>query len=60
MSRPVGRMAADHRVRRACVTLAVGAVALCAAGTADANIWLLGAGAWLLIAAVLLELVYRP
>lgn len=60
MSRPEGRTPADRRVRRHAVALGVSAFLVSAAGTATDNLWLLGIGAWLLIAAILLELVYRP
>ncbi|WP_188268751.1 MULTISPECIES: hypothetical protein [unclassified Streptomyces] len=60
MSRLAGRMRADRRVRRVSTVLALGAVAGSGLGAVAESIWLLGAGAWLLISAVLLELVYRP
>ncbi|MER5737998.1 hypothetical protein ABT117_20275 [Streptomyces sp. NPDC002262] len=60
MSRPEGRLASDRRVRRRSVTLVGGAFLASSSGLALDSMWLLGAGAWLLIAAVLLELVYRP
>ncbi len=60
MSKSVGRMSADRSMRRCSVTLALGALLLGALGVAAGSVWVLGAGAWLLIAAVLLELVYRP
>ncbi|MEK9522929.1 hypothetical protein ACIOMM_31655 [Streptomyces sp. NPDC087908] len=60
MSRPEGRLPSDHRVRRVSVALAGGALLTTALGLTLDSMWLLGAGAWLLIAAVLLELIYRP
>ncbi|MFB6843043.1 hypothetical protein [Streptomyces sp. NPDC056361] len=60
MSRCHGRMRADRRVRRRSVTLTFGAVVVSALGVVADAMWLLGGGAWLLIAAILLELVYRP
>ncbi|MFE5833435.1 hypothetical protein ACFQ67_23100 [Streptomyces sp. NPDC056488] len=60
MSKSVGRMSADRSMRRRSVTLAFGALLLGALGVTAGNVWVLGVGAWLLIAAVLVELVYRP
>ncbi|MFF6788196.1 hypothetical protein ACFY9C_03895 [Streptomyces filamentosus] len=60
MSRPEGRLPSDHRVRRFSVALAGGTLLTSALGLYLDSLWLLGAGAWLLIAAVLLELVHRP
>ncbi|MFE6229354.1 hypothetical protein [Streptomyces sp. NPDC057854] len=60
MSRHEGRLPSDHRVRRLSLTLFVGASFTSAVGLALDSMWLLAAGAWQLIAAVLLELVYRP
>ncbi|MFF8612359.1 hypothetical protein [Streptomyces sp. NPDC015350] len=60
MSPSGGRTPADHQVRRLSVILAVGAVLVSGSGVAADSMWLLGTGAWLLIAAILLELVYRP
>ncbi|MFI6642935.1 hypothetical protein [Streptomyces sp. NPDC050504] len=60
MNRSDGRLPADRRVRRHVLALAVGSVLLCAIGATTDSMWLLGIGTWLLIAAVLLELVYRP
>ncbi|MEV6311041.1 hypothetical protein AB0M10_20865 [Streptomyces sp. NPDC051840] len=60
MRRPDGRMPADRVMRRRSLILGGGAVLLGAPGAAIGSMWLLGAGAWLLIAAFLLELVYRP
>ncbi|MEW1906583.1 MULTISPECIES: hypothetical protein [unclassified Streptomyces] len=60
MSKSVGRMSADRSMRRCSVALALGALLLGALGVTAGSVWVLGVGAWLLIAAVLLELVYRP
>lgn len=60
MIRSHGRMRADHHVRRRSVTLTSGAFVAIAVGVVADTMWLLGGGAWLLIAAILLELVYRP
>ncbi|MFJ6411140.1 hypothetical protein ACIQK9_37055 [Streptomyces hydrogenans] len=60
MTRSDGRMPADHTVRRRSLGLAAGAVLISALGATTDNLWLLGIGSWLLITAVLLELVYRP
>lgn len=53
-------MPADRVMRRRSLILGGGAVLLGAPGAAIGSMWLLGAGAWLLIAAFLLDLVYRP
>ncbi|MFF2780703.1 hypothetical protein ACFVU3_38140 [Streptomyces sp. NPDC058052] len=60
MSRNDGRLPSDHRVRRYSVAFGGGALLASSLGLGLDALWLLGAGAWLLIAAVLLELVYRP
>ncbi|MEV6261846.1 hypothetical protein AB0M42_13990 [Streptomyces sp. NPDC051784] len=60
MRRQNGRMPADRVMRRRSLALGGGAVLLGAPGAAIGNLWLLGAGVWLLIAAFLVELVYRP
>ncbi|MEU6975439.1 hypothetical protein [Streptomyces sp. NPDC046371] len=60
MKRPDGRLPSDHSLRRRSVALAGGACLASPLGLVLDSVWLLGAGAWLLIAAVLLELVYRP
>ncbi|MET9347959.1 hypothetical protein [Streptomyces termitum] len=60
MSRPDGRMPADQRARRLSTALGAGALLAGTSGALTGSMWLLGAGAWLLIGAVLLELVYRP
>ncbi|MFE5973041.1 hypothetical protein ACFQ64_12885 [Streptomyces sp. NPDC056460] len=60
MSRTSARTPADSRVRRRSLSLAAAAVPVCVLGAAYEALLVLGAGAWLLIAAVLIELVYRP
>ncbi|MFE5513076.1 hypothetical protein ACFQ9J_21330 [Streptomyces sp. NPDC056529] len=60
MSKSVGRTSGDRSMRRRSVTLAVGALLLGSLGVTAGSVWVLGVGAWLLIAAVILELVYRP
>ncbi|MFJ5830675.1 hypothetical protein [Streptomyces sp. NPDC093089] len=47
-------------MRRLSRTLFVGASLTSAVGLALDSMWLLAAGAWQLIAAILLELLYRP
>lgn len=59
-SRHDGRLPSDHRVRRCAVALFVGASLASALGLVLDSMWLLTADAWQLIAAVTLELVYRP
>ncbi|MCT4357034.1 hypothetical protein M5362_28340 [Streptomyces sp. Je 1-79] len=60
MSRNTERSRADTRMRRTSLSLAVAVVPVVALGAAYDSMWLLGIGAWLLIPAVLIELVYRP
>lgn len=60
MSRHDGRLPCDHRVRHLSRTLFVGASLTSAVGLVLDSMWLLTVGAWQLIAAVILELVYRP
>ncbi|MFE5945344.1 hypothetical protein [Streptomyces sp. NPDC056480] len=60
MSRNSARTPADSRVRRMSMSLAAAALPVCVLGVFHDALWLLGAGAWLLIAAFLIELVYRP
>ncbi|WP_157856490.1 MULTISPECIES: hypothetical protein [Streptomyces] len=60
MTRPDGRMPSDRSVRRHSIALVGGACLASPLGLALDSMWLLGAGAWQLIAAILLELVYRP
>ncbi|MCX4986610.1 hypothetical protein [Streptomyces sp. NBC_00572] len=54
------RSPADNRMRRMSLSLAVAALPVCVLGVLFDAMWILGTGAWLLIAAVLIELVYRP
>ncbi|WP_158708618.1 hypothetical protein [Streptomyces bikiniensis] len=60
MSRHDGRLPSDRRMLHLSRTLFLGAALTSAAGLALDSMWLLAAGAWQLIAAILLELVYRP
>ncbi|MFB7368529.1 hypothetical protein ACFC0D_01575 [Streptomyces sp. NPDC056222] len=60
MSRSDGRLPVDRHVRRMSVALAAAAVLVSALGAVGESMWALGAGAWLLIAAILLDPVYRP
>ncbi|MFD4370925.1 hypothetical protein [Streptomyces sp. NPDC058486] len=60
MSQNSARTPGDRRMRRISLSLAAGAVPVCVLGAAAGTVWLLGAAAWLLIAAALIELVYRP
>ncbi|KOX22459.1 MULTISPECIES: hypothetical protein [unclassified Streptomyces] len=60
MNRYDGRTSADRRVRRISVALAAAVVPVGALGVIADSMWLLGVGAWLLIVAFLMELVYRP
>ncbi|MFD0140901.1 MULTISPECIES: hypothetical protein [unclassified Streptomyces] len=60
MSRNFARTPTDSRMRRMSLSLAAAALAVSVLGVAYDALWLLGVGAWLLIAAVLIELVYRP
>ncbi|GEB55532.1 hypothetical protein GCM10017674_79290 [Streptomyces gardneri] len=60
MSRNSARTPADRRMRRMSLSLAAAGLPVCVLGVVYDAMWLLGVGAWLLIAAVLIELVYRP
>ncbi|MEU3431723.1 hypothetical protein [Streptomyces gardneri] len=60
MSRNSARTPADRRMRRMSLSLAATALPVSVLGVAYGSLWLLGVGAWLLIAAFLIELVYRP
>ncbi|WP_063619362.1 hypothetical protein [Streptomyces exfoliatus] len=60
MSRNSTRTPADRRMRRMSLSLAAAGLPVCVLGVVYDAMWLLGVGAWLLIAAVLIELVYRP
>ncbi|MEU6934348.1 hypothetical protein AB0A05_35010 [Streptomyces sp. NPDC046374] len=59
MGRNHARTPAGLRVLRESPSLAA-APAVCVAGVVLDLVWVLGLGAWLLIAAILMELVYRP
>lgn len=50
----------DSGVRRTIAALAVAAVVLVTAGFVLEMVWLFGIGAWFLITAGLLEMIYRP
>lgn len=50
----------DSGIRRIIAALAILAVALITAGFVLDTIWLYGIGAWALITAGLLEVIYRP
>lgn len=61
MGRNHARTPAVLRVRRVSLSLAAAAApTVCVAGIVLDLVWVLGLGAWLLIAAILMELVYRP
>ncbi|GAA2931547.1 hypothetical protein G3I30_12615 [Actinospica acidiphila] len=47
-------------MRSRIVGLTSGSVALIAGGALADSMWLIGVGAWTLIAAGLLEMIYRP
>ncbi len=50
----------DHGVRRAEYTLFLAGALPGAAGAFSDTLWLLGIGAWALIAAGLMEMIYQP
>ncbi|MCC9156354.1 hypothetical protein LZP81_16095 [Streptomyces parvulus] len=50
----------DRGMKRLFYALLLAAAAVFAAGLLTDALWLLGIGAWTLIAALLVELVYRP
>lgn len=50
----------DHAMRRIEYTLFLAAALLGTAGVISDTFWLLGIGAWALIAAGLIEMIYRP
>ncbi|CAL9376650.1 hypothetical protein [Streptomyces sp. enrichment culture] len=50
----------DSGMRRTVASLTVATAVLVPAGAFTGSLWLLAAGAWALIAAVLLEMVHRP
>ncbi|MER5962302.1 hypothetical protein [Streptomyces sp. NPDC002057] len=54
------RISSDSSMRRLSLSLAAAALPVGFLGVAHSAVWVLGVGAWLLIAAVLIELVYRP
>ncbi|MEV8588859.1 hypothetical protein [Streptomyces sp. NPDC051180] len=60
MDRNRSRTSADLRMRRVSLSLAAVALPVCLLGVVQDAVWVLGAGAWLLVAAILIELVYRP
>ncbi|MGW6572375.1 hypothetical protein ACWGAN_09360 [Streptomyces sp. NPDC054945] len=50
----------DRAIRRTVLVLAAAGLALIATGAVLDALWLLGIGVWGVIAAMLIELVYRP
>ncbi|MFI6423330.1 hypothetical protein ACIBG6_38875 [Streptomyces sp. NPDC050842] len=60
MNRNSARSSADSRMRRMSLSLASAALPVSVLGVVYGTMWLLGVGAWFLIAAILIELVYRP
>ncbi|MEU6170216.1 hypothetical protein [Streptomyces tanashiensis] len=60
MGRNSSRTPADIRMRRMSLSLAAAALPVCVLGVVQDVVWVLGLGAWLLVAAILIELVYRP
>ncbi|MGN9795722.1 hypothetical protein ACTMTU_32105 [Streptomyces sp. OZ13] len=50
----------DRRIRWAVLALTLTATALIIGGFLARAVWLIGIGAWLVIAAFLLEMIYRP
>ncbi|WP_328929294.1 hypothetical protein OG429_35160 [Streptomyces sp. NBC_00190] len=50
----------DRAVRRTMLALGAAGLALIAVGAILDALWLLGIGAWAVIGAMLIELVYRP
>ncbi|MFB6558329.1 hypothetical protein ACFCYH_05335 [Streptomyces sp. NPDC056400] len=50
----------DRAMRRTVLVLAAAGLTLIAAGAALDALWLLGIGVWGVIAAIAIELVYRP
>ncbi|MGE9280287.1 hypothetical protein ACP4B2_17370 [Streptomyces rochei] len=50
----------DHRMRRIEHALLLTALLLGTAGALSETMWLLGIAAWVLIAAGLIEMIYRP
>ncbi|WP_411104959.1 hypothetical protein [Streptomyces sp. cmx-4-9] len=47
-------------MRRRIITLTLGAAVMTVAGAVAGWWWLLGIGVWVLIAAFLIEMIYRP
>ncbi|WP_179166814.1 hypothetical protein [Streptomyces sp. CB03238] len=54
------RSGADQGIRRMVYALTGTAVILIAVGVPTRQMWLLGLGAWVLIGAFLVEMIYRP
>ncbi|MGW5346249.1 hypothetical protein [Streptomyces sp. HUAS TT3] len=54
------RSPADRGIRRTVLALAAAGLAVIATGAVLDAMWLLGIGVWGVIAAMALELVYRP
>lgn len=54
------RALSQHGMRRVIIALTTLALVLVAAGALAGWLWLVGIGAWMLITAFLLELIYRP
>ncbi|MFJ2598730.1 hypothetical protein [Streptomyces erythrochromogenes] len=54
------RSRADRGIRRTVLALAAAGVTVIAAGAVLDALWLLGIGVWSVIAAMVIELVYRP
>ncbi|MDJ0463831.1 hypothetical protein [Streptomyces sp. H27-C3] len=50
----------ESGMRRIVIALTLSAVALVAAGGLTDRMWLLGLGVWALIAAFMIEMIYRP
>ncbi|MFF4319538.1 hypothetical protein [Streptomyces sp. NPDC001568] len=50
----------DRGIRRAILTLGAAGLAVIATGALIEALWLLGLGVWAVIAAMMIELVYRP
>ncbi|MEV6399080.1 hypothetical protein AB0M39_30585 [Streptomyces sp. NPDC051907] len=50
----------DRGVRRTTLALAAAGPALIAPGLIVGSWWLIGAGVWAVIVAIVIELVYRP
>ncbi|MGW1767711.1 hypothetical protein ACWCQL_27125 [Streptomyces sp. NPDC002073] len=50
----------DRRIRRTVLALGAVGLAVIATGAVLDALWLLGIGVWCVIAAMVIELVYRP